>query len=433
MSEFNVVVVQIGKVGKHPNADTLSITQVNGSYPVIFRTGDFNPGDNAVYVPVDAIVPLADPRFSFLEKPRIKAKKLRGIFSMGLLVAAQPEWAVGQLVHEELGVTKYVEPVLSATHGDNEPGPAIAWHDYDLEAYRKFSHVLNPGEEVRVTEKLHGANGRWTYQDGRLWVGSHHCWKAPPHDGGPLNIWWEIAQKYELENKLKKHEGLTLYGEVYGWVQDLRYGAESGELWLAVFDMRDRHGRWLESYQVGVLCRSMGLPMVPVIYDGPFEPSVLGLAEGPSTLFPGHIREGIVIQPIPERWCEIGRAKARGRGVSPAQGRNQSHYEGQELRYERESSMKLKIDVKREYIDGNCTSRNCPVATAMKAAGIIDPVVGLFSWGAGEVDGHLPAVAGYWVSNNDVWFSSYGTKGELPRPFSFELDVPESVVKHAGF
>lgn len=39
MSEFCVTVVEIGKVGRHPNADTLSITQVLGSYPCIFRTG----------------------------------------------------------------------------------------------------------------------------------------------------------------------------------------------------------------------------------------------------------------------------------------------------------------------------------------------------------------------------------------------------------
>src|SRR5574343_587969 len=103
MSEFHVVVVEIGKVGKHPNADTLSITSVLGGYPVIFRTGQFNQGDKAVYVPVDAICPASDPRFAFLgENNRIKAKRLRGIFSMGLLVEANSEWTVGQNVQNEL-------------------------------------------------------------------------------------------------------------------------------------------------------------------------------------------------------------------------------------------------------------------------------------------------------------------------------------------
>ena len=60
MSQFSCPLIQIGKVGKHPNADTLSITTVDGG-PVIFRTGDFAPGDYAVYIPVDAVVPESVP------------------------------------------------------------------------------------------------------------------------------------------------------------------------------------------------------------------------------------------------------------------------------------------------------------------------------------------------------------------------------------
>jgi hypothetical protein len=49
MSEFRVQVVQLGPIEKHPNADTLSCTEVDG-YPVIFRTGDYAEGDLAVYL-----------------------------------------------------------------------------------------------------------------------------------------------------------------------------------------------------------------------------------------------------------------------------------------------------------------------------------------------------------------------------------------------
>jgi hypothetical protein len=50
MSEWIVRVVEIGEVVKHPNADSLSITEVEG-YPCIIRTGDFQTGDKAVYIP----------------------------------------------------------------------------------------------------------------------------------------------------------------------------------------------------------------------------------------------------------------------------------------------------------------------------------------------------------------------------------------------
>lgn len=83
MSEFQVRVVQVGAIEKHPNADALSMTVVDG-YPVLLRTGDFREGDRAVYVPIDAVVPADDHRWVFLgEHRRVRAKRLRGIFSIG--------------------------------------------------------------------------------------------------------------------------------------------------------------------------------------------------------------------------------------------------------------------------------------------------------------------------------------------------------------
>ena len=91
MSEFHVEVTRVKGVQKHPNADTLSIAEVNG-YPVIFRTGDFEEDGLAVHVPVDSIVPDTED-WAFLNgSRRIKAKKLRGVFSIGMLAKAKPEW-----------------------------------------------------------------------------------------------------------------------------------------------------------------------------------------------------------------------------------------------------------------------------------------------------------------------------------------------------
>jgi hypothetical protein len=68
MSELHAPVVRIGKVGKHPNADTLSITQAGG-FPVIFRTGDFKEGDLAVYVPIDSLLPSTIRRSGSWRRP----------------------------------------------------------------------------------------------------------------------------------------------------------------------------------------------------------------------------------------------------------------------------------------------------------------------------------------------------------------------------
>lgn len=165
MSEWSVNVVQIDKISKHPNADTLSIVHVWG-YPVIIRTGDFQEGDKAVYVPVDSIVPDDEP-FKFLAgKNRIKAKKLRGIFSMGLLVKLPDNsWEVGKDVAETMGIKKYEEVEDAIQMG----GDTEYYHNkqyirhYDIEGFRKYGEIFQAGEEVIVTEKIHGCNARFVY------------------------------------------------------------------------------------------------------------------------------------------------------------------------------------------------------------------------------------------------------------------------------
>jgi hypothetical protein len=59
-SDFEVKVVRIGEITKHPGADTLDIIKVF-DYPVVSKTGSFKSGDLAVYVPVDAMVPTERP------------------------------------------------------------------------------------------------------------------------------------------------------------------------------------------------------------------------------------------------------------------------------------------------------------------------------------------------------------------------------------
>src|SRR5690349_13886397 len=87
--ELRVEVVRVEEVTKHDNADSLDIVKVF-DYPVVARRGDFQPGDLAVYVPIDAVVPFTEDwawlHGGFSKHCRVQAKRLRGVFSMGLLV-----------------------------------------------------------------------------------------------------------------------------------------------------------------------------------------------------------------------------------------------------------------------------------------------------------------------------------------------------------
>ncbi len=309
MSNFSVQVVKIDKLGKHPNADSLSITQVFGQN-VIFRTEQFSVGDLAVYVPYDAVVDLARPEFSFLDKKgkggtyRIKPVRLRGIYSEGVLIKPSIDMQEGQEASESLGVTKYVEPEDFSMRTDNESDPQYM-PVYSVESYFKYP-VLKSGEDVVVTEKIHGCNSRFLYKDDRLWVGSHGCIKKK--DGNSL--WWKIALKYDLENRLKACPNMAFFGETYGAVQDLKYGVPPEEGFrFKVFDIFDTVARKFLDYDDRVaMVNSVGLENVPELYRGPFTEEVLALRSGMSTLDANTIREGVILRPTKETFnMEVGR------------------------------------------------------------------------------------------------------------------------------
>lgn len=100
-------VVRVGKVGNHPKADNLQITCVEGRC-TIFPTGDYAPGDLAVYVEPGTVVPTNRPEFSWLSnRPRTKVRKayLRGIPSYGFLIPYETgDGAEGADVSEYLGI-----------------------------------------------------------------------------------------------------------------------------------------------------------------------------------------------------------------------------------------------------------------------------------------------------------------------------------------
>lgn len=147
--------------------------------------------------------------------------------------------------------------------------------------------------------KIHGANGRFLFYTGRLWVGSHKQIKRDD----PRNLWWQIAHGYDLAQRLSVHStGVAVYGEVYGQVQDLRYGVERGAH-LVLFDALDVHARtYLAHDEFVALAKRLSLPTVPLLYRGPWSDSLRSLAEGKTTMLGArHVREGFVVRPTVER------------------------------------------------------------------------------------------------------------------------------------
>lgn len=305
LSTHRVEVVPV-RLEEHPNADSLSIVRVFG-YTVCVRTADWVGVDLGAYVPPDSIVPDTE-LFSFLgEHRRVKVKRLRGVVSQGLLVPAPEGSSVGDDVAEVLGVTHYEPPEPLSTGGEDAKPPRGFHPVYDVESFRRYgAMVFHPGEHVIVTEKIHGANARYCFYDGKMNAGSRTRWKRYAKD----NIWWKaLGATPEIEAFCRDYPGVTVYGEVYGQVQDLRYGTGPGEVRLAVFDLLDERGNWFAPKPARMIGKR--LPWVPSVAERvPFDRRTIEeMAEGPS-LVPGasHVREGVVVKPLVERWDdEVGR------------------------------------------------------------------------------------------------------------------------------
>jgi|SRR5579885_1325541 len=307
MSEFHAPVVEIGELTKHPDADTLEITKVF-DYPCIVRIGDFKPGDKAVYIPVDAVVPNT-AQFAFLgENRRIKARRLRGIFSMGLLVPAEPDMIVGEDVLERMGIVRYEPPEHHEAHkhGQDEKDPGFLPVYTNIEGMRRWPDVLKIGEEVAITEKVHGSNFRAVWREKRLWVGSHTRIKKEDAN----TKFWKAANDYKLAEKLEAYPNMAIYGEVYGEVGGFPYDKSKNAEGLALFDAMDTRTRRYLNYDDFVqFAWDLDLPTVPLLYRGGWNEKLRNLAEGDSVLGVGkHIKEGFVVRPVVERWDDrVGR------------------------------------------------------------------------------------------------------------------------------
>ena len=285
----------------HPNADSLSVVRVFDGYTVCVRTADWIGRELGAYIPPDSVVPDTE-QFAFLDgHRRIKVRRLRGIISMGLLIPAPEGAAIGDDVAALLGVTHYDPPLPISTGGEAIKPPPGYRPAFDVESLRRYASVFIPGETVFVSEKVHGANGRFTWlEGGGFFCGSRTEWKQESAD----NLWWRALRENQgLQDFLTAHPGVTVYGEVYGQVQDLRYGTTKGQVRFAAFDILSG-SEWKDPIAARDWSTPFGLPWVPTIAEAvPFElERILELAEGPS-LVPGadHVREGCVVKPIHER------------------------------------------------------------------------------------------------------------------------------------
>lgn len=310
MSSLIVPVTTIEAIKPHSNADSLELAQVLG-WQLVVRKGEYQVGDRIVYFPIDTVLPLeVSERFGvtrYLSKQRIRCAKLRGEPSFGLAVRPDRDWPVGENVADFYGAVKF-EPPVRVTAGDAEVDHPLFVAYTEIENMRNFPTILEQGESVILSEKLHGTNTRVGYIEGEWMAGSMRLRRKRPledHFAGstywfPLSL--EPVRKL-LDVLAREHRQVILFGETYGSkIQSFHYGL-FGRIGFRAFDLLlDGHYTdWPDFLQ---LCARYGVETVPVLATVPFDlVAVKRYSEGKTQIMAkdAHIREGVVVRPVRER------------------------------------------------------------------------------------------------------------------------------------
>lgn len=355
MANFECKVYKL-KIEAHPNADALELAVV-GDYRSIVRKGQFKTGELGVYLPEGAVLPEWILKYLGLEgklagkkHDRVKAIRLRNILSQGLIYPVfQDGIGVGQIVTgpddgaftfvnegedvtDLLGIAKYEPPI--PTHMSGEVFNAYGYTlNYDIENIKRYPDILVEGEEVVMTEKLHGTWCCFGYHPdithpivtSKGLSGKGLVFKLSDINKDNLYIRAlkdtidstgdDVVTRYRRSHP--NTEPFYILGEVFGrGVQDLIYGING--IQFRVFDVyvgNPGQGHYLNDNELDNFCSAVDGKRVPVLYRGPFsKEQMLKVTDGKETVsgFESNIREGVVITPVVERTDpELGRVKLK--------------------------------------------------------------------------------------------------------------------------
>lgn len=345
MANFGVNIVKIRALEAIPGADVIELAVV-GDYRSVVKKGQHQVGELVAYIPEAAIVPAwllksmqLDGKLAGTDKNRVKAIKLRGCLSQGIVLglgryhlgmsfvepAPEPQYFAtrpkmgadlaypamseeqdvdeGDDVAEFLGITKW-EPIVPASmSGEVYAAGQHLTVPYDIENYKKFPDVLKDGEEVVFTEKLHGTFCGVgilppEFEDPKHFkskfvvfskgLGAQGlCFKEV--DANASNVYIRTLTERGVFDRLVaireamlEENGefpypLFLLGEVFGGsIQDA--GWYSNTVDFRVFEVVAgfRGNQYYFSIDAKqTLCKHLGLDTVPYLYRGPFSKEVM--------------------------------------------------------------------------------------------------------------------------------------------------------------
>lgn len=336
----------------HPNADSLELARV-GDYRAVIPKGQYESGQWCLYIPEQAVLPNdligelgLTGKLAGSKKNRVKAIRLRGEISQGIVCRPDVPWinwsnptdpikhAGKEDLAERLGIVKWAPPIPAHMAGDVEAaGHLVRWPD--IENIKRYPDIFVPGEDVILTEKIHGTCCLITYvkdADTLLVSSKGLGGRNLALKENENNLYWRAVHKYGLRDKLAAMcaalvcEKIAMFGEVYGHgVQDLGYGviAHADGPGFAGFDLwyRNIHGEegFVNQRAALALMDSLEIPTVPVVYEGEWDYEFAKKMAEQVEEVSGegvNIREGLVIRPFEETTSTVTGSRKIGKLIS---------------------------------------------------------------------------------------------------------------------
>jgi len=271
-------------VEPHPNADRLDLVKVLG-YQCVTERGLHKAGDVIIYIQPDSVLPedaeWAESYRKYSPK-RIKAVKLRGEWSEGIIVKlsqipalaalSRAEDRVGEDVAERIGATHYEPPLPQDLSAKGLLPFGIP--KTDEERWENMTDRLPIGEIVDVTLKVDGQS--WTaYYDVETDTFGV-CGRTLEFKPDASNKYTAHVDRYDIRNKLtalckERNVSIAIRGESYGqgiqaFDQNPHAKINAGLAIFSVYLLRERrYARKGDPFYFPIVAELLGLPTVPIL------------------------------------------------------------------------------------------------------------------------------------------------------------------------
>lgn len=329
----------ISKIIETPVFDNLEQVCILGWYALV-KKNEFKVGQKVIYIEYDSILPSDVPTFQFMESRKFKVKtlKMRGIVSQGLVfpISLLNEFDLseniidnlqeGDDVTDVLRIIKYEVPEnqrIQFSKVRNFPPFIPKTDEMRLQSVPKVLNELYKDHSYYVSVKEDGSSATYyvkhDYKDSDIHFGV--CSRNIESNEKDLsNAYWKIAEKFNLENKLKSfaiNHGLELaiQGEIGGPGMNgsgvFKNPMGYTELEFKIFNIFDiTNQKYLSFYQMKNILAILDLAdqLVQIIEVSNIEHTVDEWIEFAKTVkYPASDKpaEGIVIRPTETIWSNV--------------------------------------------------------------------------------------------------------------------------------